>query len=121
MIARLLRTITEWRRNRSAERRRHDEVRQRAEGYLGMMMRHRRDAERLLHDARLTPQFDARYRLYARALAAECRAEACLRLAGCGPDATESAAELLREAADYDARGGAPRVVAADPVEAAHA
>jgi hypothetical protein len=65
--------------------------------------------------------FEARQRHYCRAFAADARAEACLALAGAGPLAAETAAQMIRDAELWDRMAGQPRPVPSEPQEAAHA
>ena len=123
MIARHLRTLAEWWRDRRAVPVAHAEP-ARAERearqleMLRIAARHRAEARRLFAEAQAVEDFAERYGIYCQALAAECRGEACHALAG--GDA-ESAAQHTMEAAGYDLRAGAPMPVPTQPAEAAHA
>ena len=121
-----LRRALEWRRWRHLDRYREAtraaESRRRAAGFLARHAEHAATARALFADAAGAGDYNTRMATYCRAIAAENRAEACLRLAGSNSDETcASAAALIRDAEAWDARGGAPRSIASQPPEAAHA
>jgi hypothetical protein len=95
-------------------------TREDAETLLDMAAEAQGRARLLYDDAMRARDFQHRCALYSYALSMECRAEALRALAGNGPEAMDRAADLLRQARDYQ-RGADVREISNEPMEAAHA
>lgn len=123
MIARHLRTLAEWWRDRRAvpvapQPRQVSAADHQRLDLLRRSVDLAAEAQRLFDTAMGEPDFADRQHLFNRSIAAACRAAACHALAG--GDA-ETAALNTIEAEGYDRRAGMRRVESIEPVEAAHA